>query len=120
MKTKSIRTFIGAKSFEISRNFYLELGFQENSLGPNMSYFHIGALGFYLQDAYVKDWIDNSMVFMEVDDTVKFYETFQHLNLPEKYENVKLVPIREEHWGKEFFMHDPSGVLWHFGEFYGS
>lgn len=22
-----------------------------------------------------------------------------------------------EHWGRECFVHDPSGILWHFGEF---
>jgi len=120
MKVNSIRAFIGAKNFEISRNFYRDLGFQENELGLNMSYFHMDGLGFYLQDAYVKDWIDNTMVFLEVDDTVQFYKKLQDLNLPEKYENVKLVPIREEHWGKECFLHDPSGVLWHFGEFYNA
>ncbi|GEP51882.1 glyoxalase [Flavobacterium noncentrifugens] len=120
MKVKSIRAFVGAKNFEISRNFYRDLGFQENELGPNMSYFHINGFGFYLQDAYVKDWIDNTMVFMEVDDVLQCYNDLQRLNLSDKYENVKLVAIREEHWGKECFLHDPSGVLWHFGEFYNS
>lgn len=120
MKVNSIRAFIGAKNFEISRNFYRDLGFQENELGSNMSYFNMDGLGFYLQNAYVKDWIDNTMVFLEVDDAVQFYKKLQDLNLSEKYENVKLIPIREEHWGKECFLIDPSGVLWHFGEFYNS
>jgi hypothetical protein len=31
---------------------------------------------------------------------------------------VKLIPIRVHDWGKECFLHDPSGVLWHFGEFF--
>ena len=26
-------------------------------------------------------------------------------------------PIRQEVWGKEGFVHDPSGILWHIGEF---
>ncbi len=62
-KTISIRPFIGAKDFELSRNFYRDLGFQESILFPTMSYFKTQGLGFYLQDAYVKDWIDNSMIF---------------------------------------------------------
>ncbi|MDQ3111085.1 MAG: glyoxalase, partial [Bacteroidota bacterium] len=28
----------------------------------------------------------------------------------------KLVPIRNNDWGRECFVHDPSGILWHFGE----
>ena len=62
-KAKSIRPFIGARNFEVSRNFYRDLGFEESVLSHNMSYFRTDRLGFYLQDAYVKDWIDNSMIF---------------------------------------------------------
>ena len=54
-KARSIRPFIGAADFELSRNFYRDLGFQESILSSNMSYFKTGGTGFYLQDAYVKD-----------------------------------------------------------------
>ena len=67
-KAQSIRPFIGSKNFELSRRFYRDLGFQDSILSSDMSYFKTEGLGFYLQDAYVKDWIDKTMVFMEVDD----------------------------------------------------
>ncbi|KIA84844.1 glyoxalase [Flavobacterium sp. AED] len=116
-KGKSIRPFIGAKNYEISRNFYRDLGFQEHIISSDMSYFNTDGLGFYLQNAYVKDWVDNTMVFMEVDDVNQFWSELLKLQLTVKYENVKLVAIRELDWGKECFLHDPSGILWHFGEF---
>ena len=116
-KAKSIRPFIGANNYEQSRNFYLDLGFRESILSPNMSYFNTEGLGFYLQDAYVKDWVDNTMVFMEVEDVARFWEELRALDLVSKYEGVKLTPIRNYDWGRECFMHDPSGILWHFGEF---
>lgn len=116
-KAKSIRPFIGAKDYKLSRNFYLDLGFNEIILSPNMSYFNTDGLGFYLQNAYVKDWIDNTMVFMEVENVTRFWNELSELELTVKYENVKLVPVRELDWGKECFLHDPSGILWHFGEF---
>ena len=116
-KAISIRPFVGAKDFELSRSFYRELGFEEVVLFPNMSLFKTGGIGFYLQDAYVKDWVDNTMVFMEVDDVGRFWDELVGLNLPEKYENVRVEPIRNLDWGRECFVHDPSGVLWHFGEF---
>ncbi|MBC6112521.1 VOC family protein [Pedobacter fastidiosus] len=115
---KSIRPFIGAKDFEQSRNFYRDLGFEEVTLGDSMSVFKTGDLAFYLQKAYVKDWIDNTMIFMEVDDVSRFYNELLELDLPAKYENVKLTAIRDESWGRECFLHDPSGILWHFGSFY--
>ncbi len=117
-KAISIRPFIGAKNFEISRSFYRDLGFQEVILESNFSYFKTEKIGFYLQDAYVKDWIDNSMIFLEVDDTDRYYNELLTLDLPKKYEGVKLIPVKELSWGKECFLHDPSGILWHFGEFF--
>ena len=116
-KAKSIRPFIGAENFETSRRFYQDLGFQETVLFHNMSLFKIGSLGFYLQDAYVKDWIDNSMIFLEVEDVTQHWNELLALDLPAKYEHVKLTPIRNLPWGRECFLHDPSGILWHFGEF---
>jgi hypothetical protein len=117
-KAKSIRSFIGCKNFELTRSFYRDLGFQESVLSHNMSYFNTKGLGFYLQDAYVKDWIDNTMIFLEVEDVNRYWNELLALNLSAKYEGVKLTPIREYDWGRECFMHDPSGILWHFGQFY--
>lgn len=114
---KSIRPFIGARDFTISRQFYRELGFEENELGPSFSVFKQDNIAFYLQDAYVKDWIDNTMVFVEVADVDQYWEWLQSLALPDKYEGVRLTPVRRETWGSECFLHDPSGILWHFGNF---
>ncbi len=36
-KAKSIRPFIEAKNFELSRSFYRDLGFEENILTHSMS-----------------------------------------------------------------------------------
>ncbi|WP_138475724.1 glyoxalase [Dyadobacter bucti] len=116
-RAASLRPFIGARDFEVSRSFYQDLGFEEVVLSPGFSLFKINNLAFYLQDAYVKDWIDNTMLFLEVDDVGRYWNELLALDLPNKYEGVKLTPIRVEHWGRECFLHDPSGILWHFGQF---
>lgn len=116
-KAKSLRPFIGSKDFDVSRSFYRDLGFEEYVISHDMSVFKTGELAFYLQKAYVKDWIDNTMIFLEVDDVDRYYKELQALNLPAKYEGARLSPIRVEDWGKECFLHDPCGILWHFGEF---
>ncbi len=95
MKYKSIRAFIGAKDFTESRHFYQELGFNEVPVSSNMSYFSVGDLGFYLQDYYVKDWVDNSMVFMEVDNARQYQQKLADLNLSAKFKTVKLSSIQE-------------------------
>lgn len=117
-KALSIRPFVGAADYEVSRSFYRDLGFEEVVLGPEMSLFKTGACGFYLQNAYNRDWVDNTMVFLEVADVQEFWDQLVKLNLPEKYPNARLTPIRTDYWGRECFVHDPSGILWHFGEFF--
>lgn len=114
---KSIRSFIGSKDFSVSKNFYTTIGFEETYISYNMSYFSKGAFGFYLQDAYVKKWVDNTMIFLEVEELDTYLEFLQSLDLPSLYKKVKLSRIVKNDWGREFFLHDPSGVLWHIGNF---
>lgn len=116
-KAKSIRPFIGAKDFEQSRNFYRDLGFEETILSNVLSVFKTDRLAFYLQDAYVADWINNLMIFLEVEDVSKYWNELLALDLTSKYKTVKLVPVKEYEWGRECFIHDPAGILWHIGEF---
>jgi hypothetical protein len=115
---KSIRPFIGAKNFCLSRAFYRDLGFEETILERNLSVFKKQEIAFYLQDYYSKEWIENTMIFIEVEDVDSYWEELLSLNFQEKYETAKLTPIRTMDWGKECFVHDPSGILWHFGEFF--
>lgn len=83
-----------------------------------MSYFSIDSnVGFYLQKYYVKDWVDNSMLFLEVDDIESYYQEIKSKELTQKFLNVRLSEIVHNDWGSEFFLHDPSGILWHIGAF---
>ena len=84
-RARSIRPFIGAKDYEVSRRFYRELGFEEVVLSHNMSLFKTDGLGFYLQDAYVQDWIDNTMLFLEVEDVGRHRNELVALDHPSKY-----------------------------------
>ena len=115
---KTIRTFIGAKNYAESRAFYRALGFDEVVLNDTMCLFKITEdLGFYLQDYYVRKWVNNSMVFLEVDDIEKCAAELLSKGLHQKYKHVRFSKIEQFAWGRELFMHDPAGVLWHFCEF---
>lgn len=117
-RAKSIRAFIGAKDYEKSRMFYQQLGFKEIKL-DKMSYFQVNeSMGFYLQDYYAKEWINNSMLFLEVDDIESCERELLSRGLHAEYEEVRFSEIKTFDHGRQLFMHDPSGVLWHFCEFY--
>ncbi|MEO0065898.1 MAG: hypothetical protein RI983_1224 [Bacteroidota bacterium] len=113
----SIRPFIGAKDFDLSRAFYTAMGFTENIINEKLSVYHFKGISFYLQNAYVKDWVDNTMVFVEIEDVSAFWDNLQSLKLTEKFPEVKLIAPKSFDWGTECFVHDPSGILWHFGNF---
>ena len=115
---RSIRSFIEAKNYKLSKQFYTELGFHIEDIDSKMCFVRIKeALSFYLQDYYVRDWVNNSMLFLEVENLDEFYDWILKKELPSKYKYVRITEIKNESWGREFFMHDPSGVLWHFGNF---
>lgn len=116
-KALSIRPFIGSKNFETSRNFYADLGCNEVKLSSQLSLFTLNSVCFYLQDAYVKDWIDNTMLFLEVENVDEYWKYLLSLQLTTKYAGVKLIKPTVLNWGKECFLHDPSGILWHIGQF---
>lgn len=115
---RSLRSFIGSVDFEVSRSFYKELGFEETVLSEGFLVFQRDGLSFYLQNYNVKEWLENSMLFVEVTDAAACYEWLRELRLDQKYPGVRLMPIKKEDWGEECFLIDPAGVLLHFGQFY--
>lgn len=115
---QSIRAFIGAKDFNISRQFYTDLGCKEVILDPKMSYFKFNdQLGFYLQDYRVEDWINNSMMFLGVEHLAAYRDTLLKKDLISTYPEVRISEIVSHDWGEVFYLHDPSTVLWHIGTF---
>jgi len=117
MKPKSIRPFLGSDDYQQSRKFYTLLGFSENWTSVDMCYFDRKGFGFYLQNAHVEDWINNTMLFMEVEDLTETLEELRTLDLESAFPKVKLSEVVHNDWGSEFFLHDPSGILWHIGKF---
>jgi len=117
-KSTSIRSFLGAKNYQESRQFYREMGYNEHIIDAKMSYFSVReGIGFYLQDYYVKEWCNNSMILLEIDDADECLQELKALGLDKKYKHVRFTDIKVSEHGREIFMHDPSGILWHFFEF---
>jgi hypothetical protein len=114
---QSIRPFIGAKDYKKSQAFYIELGFESTELSHNLTVLKKKEFAFYLQDAFVEDWVNNSMIFLEVNDIHSFHAQIKTLNLTNKFEGVRLSEIQMMPWGNVFYLHDPSGILWHIGTF---
>lgn len=118
MQALSLRPFVGAFDYRVSLDFYGRLGFHPLRIDDRLTLFRCGeGVGFYLQDYYEKNWVENTMLFLEVNDLEATHATYRDLDLPGTFPGVRLSDIQRNDWGREFFLHDPAGVLWHVGTF---
>ena len=107
-QSKSIRTFIGAKNFAESRAFYTALGFEEHIIDKKMSLFKVNdTLAFYLQDYYLKKWIENSMIFLEVDNVEKCEAEIAAKDLTKTFKSVRFTDIKGAKLGARIFYARP-------------
>src|SRR5438874_2543750 len=111
--TERVRPFLPTQDFDLSRSFYEALGF-EKVLDSEVAIFNAGSGGFVLQRQYQKDWAENSVMQLMVDDLDGWWSHIGALDLPRHF-GVK--PPRSpamQPWGLRIaYLFDPSGVLWH-------
>lgn len=116
-QTSHLRPFVPAKDFAISRAFYQDLGAREVWADEDMVLLKLGDSEFYLQNAYVKDWAENTMLFLNVEDLDLCWQELQALDLVNRYPNIRWKQPTDYPWGlREIHLIDPAGVLWHFAK----
>lgn len=119
--TGPLRTFVPSKDLATSRQFYQDLGFNIAWEENDLVCFRLGdgdpAPEFLLQRHYVKDWADNFMMHILVEDLDAWWIHLESLKLPERYEGVRLKAPEDYPWGlREVHLIDPAGVLWHIAQ----
>ena len=112
-----LRTFLPALDYPVEKQFYKDIGFQIGWESEDMCVFNCGTYSFYLQKYYVKEWAENFMIFLEVDDVDHWHEHLELLNLNDNYHGIRITSPIDEDWGRVCRLITPSGVLWHFGTF---
>src|SRR6266702_1487921 len=113
---RSMRPMVPAKSFEISKRFYIDLGFQPRPLTDNLVEMRLGAYAFILQGYYVHQWADNFVMHMSVSDLGLWWKHIVSLDLASGYGVKSPSPPQLEDWGVVASVIDPSGVLWRIAE----
>jgi uncharacterized glyoxalase superfamily protein PhnB len=111
--TELSRPFLPAKDFELSKRFYEALGF-EKLLDADVAIFRMGQGVFLLQPYYQKDWAENFMLQLMVDDLDQWWAHIQSLDLPGRFGVAPPKAPAMQSWGLRIaYLFDPSGVLWH-------
>lgn len=113
---RSMRPMVPAKIFEISKRFYIDLGFQPRPLTDNLVEMRLGAYAFILQGYYVPQWADNFVMHMSVSDLKLWWDHIVSLDLPSRYGVKSPSAPQSEGWGVVASVIDPSGVLWRIAE----
>lgn len=115
-KTASLRPFVPALDFEVSKRFYQHLGFAIDLLfadgrGAILS---LGACSFILQSFTVKEHAENYMLQLLVDDLDQWWQRIEAAKLPETFGVTPPRSPQMQPWGLVVcYVFDPSGVLWH-------
>lgn len=111
--TEIVRPFLPARDFDLSKLFYEALGFTK-VLDSEVAIFRMGASGFILQKYFQKEWAENFMMQLMVDDLDAWWEHIESLDLPARFGVPEPKPPAIQPWGLRIaYVIDPSGVLWH-------
>ena len=111
--SECVRPFLPAKDFDVSKRFYEALGFVKE-LDDEVAIFRVGASSFLLQRHFQKQWAENFMMQLMVDDLDAWWTHIASLNLPQQFGVPAPKAPALQPWGLRIaYVVDPSGVLWH-------
>ena len=115
--TEMARPFLPAKDFDLSKRFYQALGFTMVLDSDEVAIFRIGTSSFVLQKYFQKEWAENFMMQLMVDDLDSWWTHVLSLDLPARFCVAAPKPPAVQPWGLRIaYLIDPSGVLWHVGQ----
>ena len=114
--TERARPFLPSKDFAASKSFYEKIGFKK-LLDLDVAIFELGASSFILQNYFKKEWAENCMMQLMVDDLDAWWMHIEALDLVATFGVASPRPPAIQPWGlRVAFVYDPSGILWHVAE----
>ncbi len=111
LEIRDMKAYVPARDFEQSQRFYTALGFKGREGWGGTVDFELGGNRFRLQNFYVKEWAENSMFVIDVDDVEAWHEHVQAIAAGGEFEQMRIKP--PETIGNALVLHvlDPAGVL---------
>lgn len=113
-----LKVHLPAKDFEVSKQFYQDIGFTLCWSNGDLALLHYGPhgqpvqIGFLLQDYYVKEFAENLQMHLLVKDVDAWWAQMQARQISQKY-GVGIGQPEDRVWKmRDFTLFDPSGVLW--------
>ena len=114
------RVFLPTRDLDQSIDFYSRMGWQVRFRDDSLALMELGASRIFLQKYYQKEWADNTMVHLVVDDAVLWHEVAARVKVEGGFEDVIIrAPQREDYGALVTHVIDPAGVLLHFAQMDG-
>lgn len=82
---RAFRPFLPAKEFETSLRFYKAIGFHAYPLGESLAELSLGTHAFLLQGCYVKEWAENTVMHVLVEDVDVWWRHLDSLALNRQF-----------------------------------
>ena len=112
-----IKAFVPAKDFELSKRFYVDLGFNIKWSGDDIAELQIGSFRFLLQKFFVEAHAHNFMMSLYVEDADPWWQHIERVGFAKKYPGIMCKAPEMQPWGvRVLYLSDPSGVLWHISD----
>lgn len=114
MKFISLQPFVPSGSnFEGSKQLFMELGFLISWDAGDYVGFEKGGCKFILQKYNNKEFAENLMINVAVDNVDEFRKEALGKKLPEKF-GIRISEATDMPYGREVNLIDIAGVCWHF------
>ena len=120
LRVGDVRPFVGAADFALSKAFYEALGWQVEYEDASLALLANGGHRFYLQNAYAKEWVDNTMLHVTVADATAAHAQVRALLDTGGFGGARVAPPKREPYGALVtYVWDPAGVLLHLAQWIG-
>ena len=108
---KDLRPFVAAKDFALSQRFYKALGFTLSPAYGGTFDAELDGCAFRLQDFYVKDWAENSMLLITTEDIPAWHQHVAEMQASGDYPGMRVHEPEQLERVQLLNVIDPSGVL---------
>lgn len=117
LQATDVRMFLPSRDFALSQAFYEALGCEREWADDNLALFKLGPSRFYLQRGYAKEWAENTMLHVAVQDAAACFNAIRALLDTGKYPGARVAPPRSKPYGAQAtYVWDPAGVLLHLAQ----
>ncbi|HEX7341512.1 MAG TPA: VOC family protein [Rhodanobacteraceae bacterium] len=111
LSINNLKVYVPAKDFELSRRFYTALGFSMTEGWGGTADFSLNGHAFRLQNFYVKDWANNFMFVIDVDDVHAWHQRAVEMRDSQAFPGMRVKAPEPVDGAMVLNVFDPSGVL---------